>query len=228
MMFSATRPVRLAALGLGLACLLGSAVSSQAGNRQSRGEAGQFDYYTLVLSWSPSYCEAQGASAPKSQCGAKRDFAFVVHGLWPQYHKGWPQFCRTTFNMRVPKKKAQAMLDIMPSMGLVFHEWKKHGTCSGLGPEGYLDLTRQAYARIKIPAVFKKLHKYITLQPKLVELAFQKDNPGLDDDMISVTCDKRRLREVRICMDKKLNFTACPALEKRTCRAKKVVMPPVR
>ena len=31
-----------------------------------------------------------------------------------------------------------------PSRGLVFGEWRKHGTCTGLSPEGYFALTREA------------------------------------------------------------------------------------
>ena len=27
-----------------------------------------------------------------------------------------------------------SMLDLMPAPGLIFNEWDKHGTCSGLGP----------------------------------------------------------------------------------------------
>ena len=37
------------------------------------------------------------------------------------------------------------MLDIMPSKRLIFHEYRKHGTCSGLGVDGYFDLARRLY-----------------------------------------------------------------------------------
>ncbi|MGB8670380.1 MAG: ribonuclease T, partial [Pseudolabrys sp.] len=54
-------------------------------HRQS--EPGQFDYYILALSWSPSYCEARQDRARNRssdrQCDG-RPFSFVVHGLWPQ------------------------------------------------------------------------------------------------------------------------------------------------
>ena len=49
-----------------------------------------FDYYVLSLSWSPEYCASE--ARPKDpQC--VRPYAFVVHGLWPQYERGWPKDC---------------------------------------------------------------------------------------------------------------------------------------
>ena len=47
-------------------------------------------------------------------------------------------------------------------------------------------------------------------------------------DGIAVTCDKRFLREVRICMTKDLKFRSCPEIDRRDCRLDKAVMPPVR
>src|SRR6266851_217650 len=49
---------------------------------------GEFDFYLLSLSWSPSFCEqaSERGSGGRSQiqCGG-RPYYFVVHGLWPQY-----------------------------------------------------------------------------------------------------------------------------------------------
>ena len=53
-----------------------------------------------------------------------------------------------------PGPVADRMLDIMPSKRLVFHEYRKHGTCSGLGVDGYFDLARQLYEKVKIPPRF--------------------------------------------------------------------------
>ena len=53
---------------------------------------GQFDYYVLALSWSPSFCETATGNARRQQCGV-RPFSFVVHGLWPQYERGFPESC---------------------------------------------------------------------------------------------------------------------------------------
>ena len=52
---------------------------------------GHFDFYVLSLSWSPSFCataaERGSGREANAQCGV-RPYAFVVHGLWPQYDKG--------------------------------------------------------------------------------------------------------------------------------------------
>src|SRR5262249_3546103 len=46
---------------------------------------GEFDFYVLSLSWSPSFCEGRderggGGRSQQIQCGG-RPFSFVVHGL---------------------------------------------------------------------------------------------------------------------------------------------------
>ena len=127
------------------------------GDRRAREhEPGVFDYYLLALSWSPTYCADSGEQRRDPQCSPRsgRPYAFVLHGLWPQYERGWPQDCRSSDRGFVPRPVADRMLDIMPSKRLVFHEYRKHGTCSGLGVDGYFDLARQLYEKVKIPRRF--------------------------------------------------------------------------
>jgi ribonuclease T2 len=61
-----------------------------------------------------------------------------------------------------------------------------------------------------------------------VEDAFVQANPGLTRKGITVGCDNKRLREVRICLTKELGFRECDDVDSRTCRREQVVMPPVR
>ena len=68
-----------------------------------------FDFYVLSLSWSPSYCEAEGDDANRQQCEAARPYAFVVHGLWPQFERGFPQECATD-EPKVPQRDAARAL----------------------------------------------------------------------------------------------------------------------
>src|SRR6266540_361288 len=191
-------------------------------------EPGQFDFYVLALSWSPSFCEASGerGTPPQQQCEA-RPYSFVVHGLWPQYEKGFPEYCQVPAP-RLDRNIVSSMLDVMPAPRLIFHEWDRHGTCSGLPARGYFETVRKARAVVKIPAEYIDLKAPLTVTPGEVEQAFVTANPGLSASSIAVGCDKERLREVRICMTKELAFRSCEGADRRTCRREKIVMPPVR
>ncbi len=189
------------------------------------GTAG-FDFYVLALSWSPSYCASKNRKSGL-QCGGKRYYSFVVHGLWPQYEKGWPANCDARAR-RVGRDLVNSMLDIMPGEGLIQHEWKKHGTCSGLSQKSYFATLRAAYDKIRFPARLRLNNRYLMVTPQSVENSFRNENPGLATNAIAVTCDKRRLREVRICFSKNLEFRACKQVNKNACRRQKIVMPPVR
>jgi ribonuclease T2 len=191
-------------------------------------QPGQFDFYVLSLSWSPSFCEAAGERGPppQQQCAA-RPYSFVVHGLWPQYERGFPEFCQVPAP-RIDRNIVSSMLDLMPAPRLIFQQWDKHGTCSGLSPSAYFETVRKARAMVKIPADFIDLKEMLTVTPDEVEDAFVKVNPGLERDAIAVTCDRRRLSEVRICVGKDFRFRACPDIDARACRRDKVVMPPLR
>ena len=85
----------------------------------------------------------------RQQCGA-RPYSFVVHGLWPQYEKGFPEFCQMPAP-RLDRDIVSSMLDLMPAPRLIFNEWDKHGTCSGLTPRAYFETVRKARAVVKIP-----------------------------------------------------------------------------
>jgi ribonuclease T2 len=198
---------------------------------QRQNEPGKFDYYVLALSWSPSYCEASEERRPERlrpdpQCGP-RPYSFVVHGLWPQYENGFPEYCQVPAP-RLNRDLIASMLDLMPSPRLVFHEWGRHGVCSGLPPSGYFEVVRKARATIKIPAEFIDLKAPLTVTPGEVEDAFVKANPGLTLEGIAVRCDKKRLREIRICLTREFQFQGCPEVDRRSCRRESLTMPPVR
>ena len=81
---------------------------------------------------------------------------------------------------------------------------------------------------MKIPEEFLQLSEPKTIAPGELEDAFVKVNPGLSNAAISVTCDSKRLGEVRICMNKDLQFRACEESDRRACRRDQVLMPPIR
>jgi ribonuclease T2 len=197
------------------------------GQDRRQNEPGKFDYYLLSLSWSPSFCEHAGdRRGAQQQCG-ERSYSFVVHGLWPQYEKGFPEFCQQPPPF-VDGRIVNSMLDLMPARGLVINEWKKHGVCSGLPASGYFDAIRKARARVKIPEEFIEPTTALNVTPDEVEEAFVKANPGLNRAGVAVTCSSTRLSEVRICLTRELEFRDCSEGERRSCRREKLVMPPVR
>lgn len=216
-------------LAAGLAALTGATLTGAAKAQDRRQNApGEFDFYVLSLSWSPSFCEeaAERGGRAQMQCGG-RPYAFVVHGLWPQYENGFPEYCQRPAP-RLSRSIVSAMLDLMPAPGLIFNEWDKHGTCSGLTDRNYFETIRKARAAIKIPAEFLDLSQAKSLAPAAVEDAFIKANPGLSNSAVAVTCNRTRLSEVRICLSKDLQFRACEETDRRACRRDQVTMPPIR
>lgn len=202
---------RVAPLAL-LALAFSFALAVSLAHARDGDRPGQFDFFVLALSWSPTYCA--GPKASPSQCRS-RSHRFVVHGLWPQFERGYPDFCQSPAPY-VPDAVVSAMGDLMPSKGLILHEWRKHGTCTGLSPEGYFHLVRKARDKVAIPPAFAADPPPM-LTGETIEAAFAAANPGLKETMMAVDCDGGRLSEVRICMSRDLGFVACPEVNRRSC-----------
>lgn len=116
----------------------------------------------------------------------------------------------------------------MGSSGLAWHQWRKHGTCSGLDAPEYFALSREAYQGIKRPAVFRKLKEPVELPASVVEAAFLKANPALRRDMVTVTCRADHIQEVRICLSRDLTPVPCGRDVIRDCTLKAAQFEPVR
>lgn len=208
--------------------------SYERGRGRSDNQPGVFDYYLLSLSWSPTYCADIGDSRRDPQCNpGGRPYAFVLHGLWPQFERGWPSNCAGPDRGYVPAPVAERMLDIMPSKQLVFHEYRTHGTCSGLGVDAYFDQARRLHDKVRIPPRFVgQVEERMTISPGELAGEFMAANPELKPDMIVVQCGGagNRLKEVRICFDKDGNFRSCGRNENqsRLCSADRMYVPPVR
>lgn len=190
-------------------------------------KAGDFDYYVLALSWTPTWCALEGDARGSEQCDPAKDFGWTLHGLWPQYHRGWPSFCRTA--ERPPSRgMTNAMTDIMGTSGLAWHQWKKHGTCTGLSAPAYYALSRDAYAKINRPALFRKLEKPVKVPAKVIEEAFLKDNPDLNANTLTITCKAGRIQEARICLSKDLDPVPCGRDTIKDCSLNNALFDPVR
>lgn len=199
-----------------------------AGSLRAEGEkAGAFDYYVLALSWTPTWCALEGDARESRQCDASKDFGWTLHGLWPQFHRGWPSFC-ATFERHPSRSMTNAMADIMGTGGLAWHQWKKHGTCTGLSAPDYYALSREAYGKINRPAVFRKLDKAVKVPAKIVEEAFLKDNPSIKANMLTITCKAGRIQEARVCLSKNLSPVPCGRDTIKDCSMKNALFDPVR
>lgn len=219
-------PMRLACLiAVVVAAFLLQDMASAAA--ADRAPARDFDFYVLSLSWSPSWCATHPEGKKTAQCDPDRNFGFIVHGLWPQNESGYPQFCPTREPDRIPDRLGRQYLDIIPSMGLIGHEWRKHGVCSGLDQASYFRTLRAAFDKINIPPALSNLDKGRLADPALLEKAFVAANPGMQPTGIAVSCSAHKLQEIRICLTKALGFRDCPEVDADACPLKSIEIPPV-
>lgn len=206
-------------------------------NRSSRGGgrnvAGQFDYYALVLSWSPTHC-ASTERDDDTQCNRRdgRRYNFVLHGLWPQYERGFPGDCDTGRRPYVPERVIEDAMDVMPSRPLIIHEYRKHGTCSGLEASRYFEMGERLFRSIKIPSRYVNPFEEQNVSPEVLIDEFLSLNKQLKRDQIVVSCDgsRNRLQDVRICMTQSGEPRSCGKNEnqRKLCSASTMFVPPVR
>ena len=194
----------------------------------AEGEAtGEFDYFVLSLSWSPTWCALEGDARNSPQCDPSRDFGWVLHGLWPQYETGWPSYCPT--NARNPSRSdTAAEADLFGTAGNAWHQWNKHGRCTGLTARDYYRLAGEAYDRIERPPVFRKLTDPVRLPAAVVEDAFLESNPDLAADQITISCKSGRIQEARICLTRDLEPRRCGRDVIRDCTMRDALFDPVR
>ncbi len=228
------RAVQIAAIAFSFTFVFAVvALAKDAAPAETGEKARGFDFYVLSLSWSPTYCadakerakQRSSNRRPTLQCSGK-PFAFVVHGLWPQYSHGYPLNCQRPAP-RIDRTLVNNMLDLMPSRPLIYAEWNRHGTCSGLDAQSYFDAVRKARAAVKIPIAYRHPDKTLPVSPANVIAAFVNANPGLPAKAVAVSCRKSRLTEVRLCLNKDLSFRECRSIG-RNCRRSQIVMPAVR
>lgn len=202
-----------------LLLLLSATIARADGER-----AGEFDYYVLSLSWSPTWCALEGEARGSPQCD--RPLGWVLHGLWPQYERGWPANCPTV-HRNPSRTQTEAMADIMGTSGLAWYQWQKHGRCSGLAAEDYYRLARLAYERVNRPEVLRKLDRPVKLPASVIEEAFLQANPGLTADMLTITCKDGRIQEARLCLTRDLTPRPCAPDVRRDCTMTNALLDPI-
>ena len=190
--------------------------------------AGNFDFYVLSLSWSSGFCATGGAEKARNQCDIGSNLGFVVHGLWPQFERGFPSDCDPS--SRPPTRTAlESTHGVYPDEGLARYEWRKHGTCTGKSATDYFADAKFARDKVVIPAEFQKLRADEQVAPADIMRAFQESNPRLRPGMMAVGCQRGVLQEVRFCLSKDLrDFRACPEVARGSCRSRQITIPAPR
>ena len=174
-----------------------------------------FDFYLLNLSWSPEYCHSHPSAA---ECAAHA--AFVLHGLWPENNNGsYPENCSSAPGPPDPSQYK----DIFPEPALLQHEWRTHGTCSGLGPDAFFQAARSAFHAVIIPPTLSTLTSQTSLPPDQIIGLFTASNPSIPRSSFAVSCGHNYLTAVEACLDKNLHPIPCTAV--RSCRANTVRIP---
>lgn len=182
-----------------------------------------FDYYLISLSWSPSYCETNPNDS--DQCG-HRGYGFILHGLWPQYDRGGgPQDCSGSDHP--DRNTVSRTLAFMPSRRLIDHEWRTHGSCSGLAPDAYFDLADRAFAAVRIPPALASAGRPRPMTATDISAAFVAANPGMQSNMLAVSCRGDTLSEIRICVDGDLALRTCGQGVRSRCPGGKVLRIPL-
>lgn len=206
------------------AALAALPVLAGGGAAHAQSRSGNFDFYVLALSWSPSFCALEGREKGREQCDGPAK-GFVLHGLWPQYDRGFPSNCEHSFR-NAPNSVIQQIRGLYPEDGLARHQWRKHGTCSGQTPGGYFADVKRAVDKVNIPDALNEAKDGGRVNPRDIERKFIEANDGLRPGMIATTCVRGMLQEVRVCMTKDLRgFQACPDVLRSGCRAQQVNAP---
>jgi ribonuclease T2 len=181
----------------------------------------------LVLSYAPDFCAEPGGNKDPRECGSGRHVGFIVHGLWPQGETGrGPENCGPA--RPVSEDIVRTMLRYIPTPSLIQHEWRAHGTCSGLDAPSYFALLRKARDSVKIPDDLNQPGAQLSISPADIESRMAGANQSFNRESFRVSCYRdNSLQEVRVCLNKDLSPRACTASAGQ-CPVNTVTLEPVR
>jgi ribonuclease T2 len=189
---------------------------------------GPFDYYVMALSWSPGFCALGGDEKSPRQCAVGAGYGFVVHGLWPNNRFGRdPEDCQPDAD--VSAADLSAAQGLYPTDGLAAYEYRKHGTCTGLGAADYFSAVRYIRDQLVIPRALQGVRAWRRMAPEDIRQAFIAANANMTPDNIAVTCARGQLVDVRVCVSRNLKaFATCPQIARNSCRRDSILVAPLR
>ncbi len=166
--------------------------------------------YTMALGWSPEFCHAARRPGRQRalQCSGRAGrFGLVVHGLWPESERGWPQWCPT--RKRPTGTEVARQLCLSPAASLVARQWAKHGACMTKRPATYFKVIRILWNSYRLPDL-DRLSRQEDLRAGDVRQAFAAANPGWDTGMVGIEANARGwLEELRLCYDRHFHPARC-------------------
>jgi ribonuclease T2 len=127
------------------------------------------------------------------------------------YNQGWPSYCSTE---TMSNELIAEFPGLYPTDFLYGHEWEKHGTCTGLDPEGYLLLSQELKASVIIPDAFVSPEEPFRMDADGLTEAFGQVNPTYDKKSFSVLCSGsgQFLKELYVCISRDGQPTECDSL----------------
>lgn len=187
---------------------LGHYDAVMANDKLGQNRTASVDYYMLVLSWSPAFCEAQkqknAGSVPQHlqyQCHNQAEFGWVIHGLWPQSAEGrtpadHPRFCQGDL-APLPATLIQQYLPESPGAALLQGQWEKHGACAFSDAQSYFAKQKALFRQLNLPAQ--------DLPRKALFQWLKTHNPALRNVRL-----ESRKNELFICYNKQWALMDCP------------------
>ena len=181
----------------------------------SKYAAGDYDVYLLAQSWAPNFC-CKNVDRCHTVPWAFSATHLSLHGLWPGFssprgNDTYPSNCEAAHKL-FPSFMPSEYIDLAPSFtvwdakarqaavgDLAKHEYKKHGTCSGLPPDAYFSEAVRAFAMLPgqrgTPEVLTKAVGG-SVATAALRAAYSK--------RVALSADKQcRLTEVTTCWEKR-------------------------
>jgi len=165
---------------------------------------GEFDNYTLALSWQPAFCESK---PNKLECQSQHEGQFYANQQYKR--KRWCDLPKLNLSKLVRKQLSQFMPGYISC--LQRHEWYKHGSCSGLSENDYYVVSNQLvelFSKTRFSQyVAKNVGKYVNRKALLKQ--FDKEFGQGSRHYLALKCQKVRgtslLTEIRIFLKKELS-----------------------
>ena len=138
-----------------------------------------FDYYAMVLSWSPTHCSTTDRGTDDGQCarddGAR--FGFVCTGCGRSTRRAIPRAAARAGSPSYRTRSSPALPTSCRAAGSSSTSIP-HGTCSGLRPDALLRAGAQLFNRVNIPARYRNPLELQLISPREARGDFLRANPG--------------------------------------------------